>query len=63
MPKPNGKITICGDFRVTTNPALRVDQHPLPNIDDFFASLASGKHFFKIRLEISIFTNGGRRGK
>lgn len=49
--KPNGEIRICGDFRVTINPALKVDKHQLPNIDEIFASLASGKHFSKIDLK------------
>ncbi|XP_011699447.1 PREDICTED: uncharacterized protein LOC105456824 [Wasmannia auropunctata] len=49
--KKNGQIRICGDFSVTVNPLLIVDEHPLPTIEELFASMAGGKLFSKIDLK------------
>ncbi|XP_060607830.1 uncharacterized protein K02A2.6-like [Ruditapes philippinarum] len=51
VPKSNVDIRICGDFKVTINPVLEVDQHPLPQIEHIFASLGKGKKFSKIVLK------------
>lgn len=48
--KKNNKIRICGDFSVTINPKLLVE-HPLPKIDELFASMAGGIKFTKIDLQ------------
>ena len=45
--KPNGKVRICGDYKVTVNPQLHVDQHPIPRVDELFAKLQGGQHFSK----------------
>ena len=42
MPKKNGRFRICGDYKVTINQALDVDQYPLPKPEDLFATLAGG---------------------
>lgn len=43
-------VRICGDFKVTINPALHAVQYPLPCIEDVFTSLSGGEHFSKIDL-------------
>ena len=50
VPKPNGRIRLCGDFKVTINLNIDIYQYPLPKTDHLFASLAGGKHFTKIDL-------------
>ena len=40
--KSDGKIRICGDYKLTINQAARVDKYPLPKADDLFASLSGG---------------------
>ena len=50
MPKPDGFVRLCGDFKITINPMLQVDQHPLPKPQDLLTILAGGKKFSKIDL-------------
>ena len=43
-------MRICGDYKVTINGVLDVEQYPLPLPDDMFATLAGRKHFSKLDL-------------
>ena len=49
--KPNGQVRICGDFKITLNRHVDVQQYPLPHIDELFSLLAGGTRFAKIDLK------------
>ncbi|XP_024893068.1 uncharacterized protein K02A2.6-like, partial [Temnothorax curvispinosus] len=49
--KKDNTVRICGDFSVTINPCLLIDEHPLPTTDTLFANMAGGEKFSKIDLQ------------
>ncbi|XP_029176870.1 uncharacterized protein K02A2.6-like [Nylanderia fulva] len=49
--KKDGGIRICGDFSISVNPSLIVDEHPLPTLEELFASMSGGTIFSKIDLK------------
>ena len=51
--KANGELRVCGvsgDYKLTVNWVAKLETYPLPQIEDFFASLAGGKTFSKLDL-------------
>lgn len=50
VPKADGRLRLCGDYKCTVNSSLEVDQYPLPKPDDLFSSLAGGQRFSKLDL-------------
>ena len=48
--KLNNKVRLCGDYKITVNPRLIVDEHPLPTVEELFANVAGGDKFTKIDL-------------
>ena len=50
VPKGDGCLRVCGDYKTTVNPVLVVDKYPLPRPDDLMSQLAGGQRFSKIDL-------------
>ena len=48
--KPSGKVRLCGDFKVTLNPALKTDVYPFPLPEELFQKLNGGHKFSKLDL-------------
>lgn len=48
--RPDGNVRICGDFSVTLNKMLYMDDYPLPRIEDLFSKLHGGEQFSKLDL-------------
>lgn len=46
--KPQGKVRICGDFKVTINPHLCIDQYPIPRPEELHLKLRGGVRFSKL---------------
>ncbi|CAB0007785.1 unnamed protein product, partial [Nesidiocoris tenuis] len=49
--KANGKIRICADFKITINPFIHSDPHPLPTFEDLVTKLTGGQQFSVIDLK------------
>ncbi|KAK6060927.1 hypothetical protein COOONC_01408 [Cooperia oncophora] len=50
VPKPGGKVRICGDCKITINPQLDINQYPLPKPDDLFHMLNGEQKFSALNL-------------
>ncbi|XP_037509161.2 uncharacterized protein LOC119385864, partial [Rhipicephalus sanguineus] len=50
VPKRDGSVRICGDFKVTINPVATVEKYPLPRIEDLWSALSGGQKFTKLDL-------------
>ena len=57
VPKGDGRMKLCGYYKVAVNQSLNVDQYPLPTPEDLFASLAGKAKIFKNRFNTSISPN------
>ena len=50
VPKSDGSVRICGDYKVTANKAMICDTHPIPRIEDILAAMSGGVSFTKLDL-------------
>lgn len=50
VPKPNGKLRMCVDFKTTLNKHLKVDQHPIPSPEDILNKFVGCKSFCRLDL-------------
>ena len=50
VPKGDGCLRVCGDYKQTINPVMVVDQYPLPRVEDLMLQLSGGQKFSKIDL-------------
>ena len=48
VPKKDGTLQLCGDYKVFLNEAQIVDQYPLPKSSDLFTCLTGGTRFTKL---------------
>lgn len=48
--KNDGRVRICGDYKITVNREVKLDKYPIPQIEELFASLDGGKAFTKLDL-------------
>ena len=48
--KNDGRVCICGDYKITVNQAARLEKYPIPRIEELFALLAGGEVFTKLDL-------------
>ena len=48
--KPDGSIRICADYSSTLNKASKLEQHPLPTIEEMMTKLSGGQKFTKLDL-------------
>ena len=50
VPKDDGTVRICGDYKLTVNRAAEWDSYPVPKTEDLIATLNGGKEFSKLDL-------------
>ena len=41
--KPDGNLRLCGDYKLTLDQVAKLEQYPLPLLEDIFASLTGGQ--------------------
>lgn len=55
VPKPNGKIRLCVDYKVAVNPQLTGAHYPIPRIDYIISQFRGSKFYCKLDLYQAYF--------
>ena len=56
IPKTDGTVRLCGDYKVSVNKVIHTDQYPIPTPEEVFAKMEGGDKFFQNRLEMCLST-------
>ena len=51
IPKQDGKVRLCGDYKVTVNQVIHTDEYPMTTPEEVFSKMAGGQKFSKIDLK------------
>ena len=51
VPKTDGTVRLCGDYKCTVNQAIHTEQYPIPTPEELQTKMAGGKQFSKIDLK------------
>ena len=50
VPKTDGSVSVCGDYKGTVNPAIQTEQFPIPTLGEIRGKVSTWKKFTKIDL-------------
>lgn len=50
VPKKDGKLRICADYKATINRVIEDENYPIPRIEDIFAKMSGGRYFCTLDL-------------
>lgn len=50
VPKTDGLVRVCGDYKGTVNPAIQTEQFPIATLEEIRRKVATWKKFTKIDL-------------
>ncbi|KAK2566762.1 Transposon Tf2-6 polyprotein [Acropora cervicornis] len=50
VPKTDGSVRICGDYKGTVNPAIQTEQFPIPTLEEIRGKVSTWNKFTKIDL-------------
>lgn len=55
--KPDDTVRLCGNYKLTVNQVSKLEQCPIPRIEDLFTSLSAGQKFTKVGPEPCLSPN------